>query len=92
MEAKTLTNLLKALGFNSIDDFTTIISLDAFDTLSEQLVVECANAHFIYHSEPFDKFILVNRILQLRYGKFIDCTKLLDELPDGFRIELMPGC
>lgn len=92
MESETLNNLLQALGFQSINDFTTIVPLNVFDTLDVKLITDCADAHQISHSEPFDKFILVNRILQLRYGKFIDDTKKLDELPDGFRIELMPGC
>jgi hypothetical protein len=90
MQEKTLSCLLIALGFKSIDDYETIIPLDVFDTLSTRIITDCADAHFIFHCEPFDKFILVNRILQFRYGKIIDDTKLLDELPDGFRIESMP--
>lgn len=92
---KLINELLQNLGFQSVDDVKTVVPLDAFERLSADAVVLCCVAHDVdaiafVSGDAETKFELVNRVLALRYGKIIDNTKQLDELPDGFKIEYLP--
>lgn len=88
--------LLQTLGFQSIHDIRTIVSLETFERISAEAVREFAAAHKfdLGPYEPLDdaekKFVVVNRVLALHYEMIIDNTKQLDELPDGFKLEHVP--
>lgn len=93
----TMTKILQNLGFKGINDFETIVPPNIFEKLDMNLVVQALkehNLHFITSNEVNTNeeliFENVNRILELRYGRIIDSLKEIDELGDGYKIEVMP--
>ena len=94
---QSLTKILDVLGFKSIKDTITIVPLDVFDTLNEQLVFLLAKEYKLNMTldnlSSERKLEIVNRVLELFHGMIIDSVKELDSLSvSGYKLEQMIVC
>lgn len=94
---QSLTKILDVLGFKSIKDTITIVPLDVFDTLNEQLVFLLAKEYKLNMTldnlSSERKLEIVNRVLELFHGMIIDSVKELDSLyVSEYKLEQMIVC
>jgi hypothetical protein len=101
----SIDKILKLLGFQNINDITTIITEKDFDKIDNELIIEAIKEHDIgkniitNNNISLDtKLAVINRILQLKYEMIIDTIKIIDNIKieqknvyNYYKLELMPA-
>jgi hypothetical protein len=90
-----MEKILLDLGVKGINDYTSVISIDAFEKVKVEEICNVLKSFGMNDTNLIDteesKFEHINLILMFRYEKLIDSIKILDGTSiNGFRLEPMP--